>query len=104
MSCPTLGLQIVARGMIDRGVPGSIVNVSSMVAYVTFPNLTAYSECRALALGLGLRGRRAQSPRGSQCCPCAGSTKGAMTMLTKAMAMELGPYKVSQGVGTGGQA
>lgn len=57
--------QIVARGMIDRGVPGSIVNISSMVAYVTFPNLSAYS-----------------------------STKGAMTMLTKAMAMELGPYKI----------
>ncbi|XP_077897519.1 carbonyl reductase [NADPH] 2 isoform X2 [Ictidomys tridecemlineatus] len=57
--------QIVARGMIDRGVPGSIVNVSSMVAYVPFPSLAAYS-----------------------------STKGAMTMLTKAMAMELGPYKI----------
>lgn len=60
--------QIVARGMIDRGVPGSIVNVSSMVAHVTFPNLAAYS-----------------------------STKGAMTMLTKAMAMELGPHKVGAG-------
>uniref|UniRef100_UPI0020200496 carbonyl reductase [NADPH] 2 n=1 Tax=Myodes glareolus TaxID=447135 RepID=UPI0020200496 len=57
--------QIVARGMINRGVPGSIVNVSSMVAYVTFPDLTTYS-----------------------------STKGAMTMMTKAMAMELGPYKI----------
>ncbi|KAM5151148.1 carbonyl reductase [NADPH] 2 [Callospermophilus lateralis] len=57
--------QVVARGMIDRGVPGSIVNVSSMVAYVPFPSLAAYS-----------------------------STKGAMTMLTKAMAMELGPYKI----------
>ncbi|CAO2646433.1 Carbonyl reductase [NADPH] 2 [Lemmus lemmus] len=57
--------QIVARDMINRGVPGSIVNVSSMVAYVTFPDVTAYS-----------------------------STKGAMTMLTKAMAMELGPHKI----------
>ncbi|CAK7291907.1 Carbonyl reductase [NADPH] 2 [Vulpes lagopus] len=57
--------QIVARGMIHRGVPGSIVNVSSMVAHVTFPNLSVYS-----------------------------STKGAMTMLTKAMASELGPYKI----------
>ncbi|XP_046319222.1 proline-rich protein 2 isoform X7 [Marmota monax] len=51
--------------MIGRGVPGSIVNVSSMVAYVPFPSLAVYS-----------------------------STKGAMTMLTKAMAMELGPYKI----------
>ncbi|XP_008826490.1 carbonyl reductase [NADPH] 2 isoform X2 [Nannospalax galili] len=57
--------QIVVRGMINRGVPGSIVNVSSMVAHVTFPELTTYS-----------------------------STKGAMTMLTKAMAMELGPHKI----------
>ncbi|XP_027811388.1 carbonyl reductase [NADPH] 2 [Marmota flaviventris] len=57
--------QIVARGMIGRGVPGSIVNVSSIVAYVPFPSLAVYS-----------------------------STKGAMTMLTKAMAMELGPYKI----------
>ncbi|XP_055253878.1 carbonyl reductase [NADPH] 2 [Moschus berezovskii] len=57
--------QIVARGMINRGVPGSIVNVSSMVAHVTFPKLAVYS-----------------------------STKGAMTMLTKSMAMELGPYKI----------
>ncbi|XP_057632044.1 carbonyl reductase [NADPH] 2 [Chionomys nivalis] len=57
--------QIVAKGMISRGVPGSIVNVSSLVAYVTYPNLTTYS-----------------------------STKGAITMLTKAMAMELGPHKI----------
>ncbi|XP_059005842.1 carbonyl reductase [NADPH] 2-like isoform X2 [Mustela lutreola] len=57
--------QIVARGLIQRGVPGSIVNVSSMVAHVTFPNLAVYS-----------------------------STKGAMTTLTKVMAAELGPYKI----------
>ncbi|EHB09354.1 Carbonyl reductase [NADPH] 2 [Heterocephalus glaber] len=58
--------QIVARGMIARGVPGSIVNISSMVAHVTYPNLLTYS-----------------------------STKGAMTMLTKTVARELGPYKVN---------
>ncbi|XP_077019263.1 carbonyl reductase [NADPH] 2 isoform X2 [Tamandua tetradactyla] len=57
--------QIVARGLIERGVPGSIVNVSSMVAHVSLPNLATYS-----------------------------STKGAMTMLTKAMAWELGPHKI----------
>lgn len=57
--------QVVAKGMISRGVAGSIVNISSMVAYVTFPGLTTYS-----------------------------STKGALTMLTKAMAMELGPHKI----------
>ncbi|XP_058140915.1 carbonyl reductase [NADPH] 2 [Dasypus novemcinctus] len=57
--------QIVARGLIERGAPGSIVNVSSMVAHVTFPYLSTYS-----------------------------STKGAMTMLTKAMAFELGPHQI----------
>ncbi|XP_047613545.1 LOW QUALITY PROTEIN: carbonyl reductase [NADPH] 2-like [Phacochoerus africanus] len=57
--------QIVARSMIERGVPGSIVNVSSMVSHVTYPCLAVYS-----------------------------STKGAMTMLTKSMAMELGPHKI----------
>ncbi|XP_045693182.1 carbonyl reductase [NADPH] 2-like [Phyllostomus hastatus] len=57
--------RVVARGMIERRVPGSIVNVSSITAYVTFPNFAVYS-----------------------------STKGAMTMLTKAMALELGPHKI----------
>ncbi|XP_069337924.1 carbonyl reductase [NADPH] 2-like isoform X2 [Eulemur rufifrons] len=57
--------QIVVRGMINRRAPGSIVNVSSIAAQVTFPNLVTYS-----------------------------STKGAMTVLTKAMAMELGPHKI----------
>uniref|UniRef100_A0ABI7Y2R3 Uncharacterized protein n=1 Tax=Felis catus TaxID=9685 RepID=A0ABI7Y2R3_FELCA len=60
--------QIVARGMIHRGVPGSIVHVSSMVAYVTLPNLSVYS-----------------------------STKGAISVFTRAMAAELGPYKVGMG-------
>ncbi|XP_062936650.1 carbonyl reductase [NADPH] 2-like [Cynocephalus volans] len=64
-AAPHYGFQIVVRGMIDRGVPGSIVNVSSIAAHVTFPNLVTYI-----------------------------STKSAMTMLTKAMAMELGPHKI----------
>ncbi|TKC53498.1 hypothetical protein EI555_014953 [Monodon monoceros] len=50
--------EIVSRGMISHGVPGSSVNVSSMAAHVTLPNLAAYS-----------------------------STEGAMTILTKAMAL-----------------
>ncbi|XP_034362819.1 carbonyl reductase [NADPH] 2-like isoform X2 [Arvicanthis niloticus] len=57
--------QMVAKGMIKRGVAGSIVNISSMVAHVTYPGLATYS-----------------------------STKGALTMLTKAMALELGPHKI----------
>uniref|UniRef100_A0A673VPU2 Carbonyl reductase 2 n=1 Tax=Suricata suricatta TaxID=37032 RepID=A0A673VPU2_SURSU len=63
--CPSPGFQIVARGMIHRGVPGSIVHVSSMVAHVTIPNLAVYS-----------------------------STKSAMTALTRVMAAELGQYKI----------
>lgn len=44
-SCLNSFFQIVAKGMISRGVAGSIVNVSSMVAHVTFPNMAVYSEC-----------------------------------------------------------
>ncbi|XP_074080952.1 carbonyl reductase [NADPH] 2-like [Macrotis lagotis] len=57
--------QMVAKGMIARGVPGSIVNVSSMASQSTFSNLASYS-----------------------------STKSAMDMLTKVMAQELGPHKI----------
>ncbi|XP_036613532.1 carbonyl reductase [NADPH] 2-like [Trichosurus vulpecula] len=57
--------QMVARGMIARGVSGSIVNVSSIVARAPVANLTSYS-----------------------------STKGAMDMLTKIMALELGPHQI----------
>ncbi|XP_007524526.1 carbonyl reductase [NADPH] 2-like [Erinaceus europaeus] len=57
--------QIVARGMISQGVPGSIVNISSIAGLVSLPHLAVYC-----------------------------STKGAMTMLTKVMALELGPHKI----------
>ncbi|KAM5272618.1 L-xylulose reductase [Ctenodactylus gundi] len=57
--------QIVARGMITRGVPGAIVNVSSQASQRALPNHSVYC-----------------------------STKGALDMLTKAMALELGPHKI----------
>ncbi|XP_038598830.1 carbonyl reductase [NADPH] 2-like [Tachyglossus aculeatus] len=57
--------QIVARGLIERGAPGSIVNVSSKVALCTLPNFATYS-----------------------------STKGAMETLTRVMAQELGVHKI----------
>ncbi|XP_016070900.1 PREDICTED: L-xylulose reductase-like [Miniopterus natalensis] len=57
--------QIVARGLIARGAPGSIVNVSSQASQRALTNHTVY---------------------------CA--TKGAMDMLTKVMALELGPHKI----------
>nr|XP_051684397.1 L-xylulose reductase isoform X2 [Oryctolagus cuniculus] len=57
--------QIVARGMIARGAPGAIVNVSSQAS------------------------RRALTDHSVYC-----STKGALDMLTKVMALELGPHKI----------
>ncbi|XP_045428266.1 L-xylulose reductase isoform X1 [Pipistrellus kuhlii] len=57
--------QIVARGLIARGAPGSIVNVSSQASQRALANHSVY---------------------------CA--TKGALDMLTKVMAMELGPHKI----------
>ncbi|XP_070249299.1 L-xylulose reductase [Myotis yumanensis] len=57
--------QIVARGLIARGAPGSIVNVSSQASQRALTNHSVY---------------------------CA--TKGAMDMLTKVMALELGPHKI----------
>lgn len=52
--------------MIERGVGGSVVNVSSQASMVALPAHSAY---------------------------CA--SKGAVDMLTKVMALELGPYKVT---------
>ncbi|XP_053767338.1 L-xylulose reductase [Desmodus rotundus] len=57
--------QIVARSLMARGAPGSIVNVSSQASQRAIHNHTVY---------------------------CA--TKGAMDMLTKVMALELGPHKI----------
>ncbi|EGW06279.1 L-xylulose reductase [Cricetulus griseus] len=57
--------QIVARGMIARGVPGAIVNVSSQASQRALTNHSVYC-----------------------------STKGALDMLTKMMALELGPHKI----------
>lgn len=57
--------QIVARGMIARGVPGAIVNISSQSSQRALANHSVYC-----------------------------STKGALDMLTKVMALELGPHKI----------
>nr|XP_012308196.2 L-xylulose reductase [Aotus nancymaae] len=57
--------QIVARGLIARGAPGAIVNISSQASQRAIANHSVYC-----------------------------STKGALDMLTKAMALELGPYKI----------
>ncbi|XP_044156179.1 L-xylulose reductase-like [Bufo gargarizans] len=57
--------QIVARQIIARGGSGSIVNVSSQVSQSPLKNLGIYS-----------------------------TTKAAMDMLTKVMALELGPQKI----------
>ncbi|RXM37421.1 L-xylulose reductase [Acipenser ruthenus] len=57
--------QIIARGMKSRGSGGSIVNVSSQASQCALQDHAVY---------------------------CA--TKGALDMLTKVMALELGPHKV----------
>ncbi|XP_067122710.1 L-xylulose reductase-like [Centruroides vittatus] len=57
--------QIVANGMKKSGIGGSIVNISSVVGNVAFPELSVYS-----------------------------STKGALNQLTKTMAVEYGPHNI----------
>ncbi|XP_048220966.1 L-xylulose reductase [Perognathus longimembris pacificus] len=57
--------QIVSQGLIARGAPGAIVNVSSQASQRALTNHSVYC-----------------------------STKGALDMLTKAMALELGPHKI----------
>ncbi|TWT90385.1 Gluconate 5-dehydrogenase [Pseudobythopirellula maris] len=57
--------QIVARGMIERGVGGSIVNISSQASLVALADHASY---------------------------CA--SKGALDQLTRVMALELGPHGI----------
>uniref|UniRef100_H0X6Z7 L-xylulose reductase n=1 Tax=Otolemur garnettii TaxID=30611 RepID=H0X6Z7_OTOGA len=57
--------QIIARGLIARGAAGAIVNVSSQASQRAVTNHSVYC-----------------------------STKGALDMLTKVMALELGPHKI----------
>ncbi|KAL4239784.1 hypothetical protein ACF0H5_000587 [Mactra antiquata] len=57
--------QIVAKGMIERGQGGSIVNISSMSTSVALQDHTSYV-----------------------------SSKGAVDTLTKVMALELGPHQI----------
>ncbi|XP_053150458.1 L-xylulose reductase isoform X1 [Hemicordylus capensis] len=57
--------QIVARKLIARGAPGAIVNVSSQASHRALADHTVYC-----------------------------STKSALDMLTKTMALELGPHRI----------
>ena len=59
------GTTVVAKGMVDRGKGGSIVNVSSIAGVMGLPNHTSY-----------------------------GASKGALDQLTRLMALELGPHQV----------
>ena len=54
--------QVVAKDLVQRGLPGSIVNVSSQVSILTLPTATVYS-----------------------------SSKAGVDMLSKSMGAELGP-------------
>ncbi|XP_061564430.1 L-xylulose reductase [Cololabis saira] len=64
--------QIVARGMKARASGGSIVNVSSQASQRALKDHTVYCDLI--------------SP--------SGATKAALDMLTKMMALELGPYQI----------
>ncbi|VDI49360.1 Hypothetical predicted protein [Mytilus galloprovincialis] len=58
--------QIVAKGIISRKGSGAIVNISSLSSTLAFPGVPIYC-----------------------------TTKAAMDMLTKSMALEFGPFKVN---------
>ena len=58
-------MQVVAKGMVERGEGGAIVNISSMTTNVAFKDHTSYT-----------------------------ASKGAVDALTKVMALELGPQQV----------
>ncbi len=62
---PFILSQVVAQGMIDRGAPGAIVNISSMASWGALADHAAY---------------------------CA--SKAALDMLTQVMALELGPHGI----------
>jgi L-xylulose reductase len=57
--------QVVAKKLIASGQPGAIVNVSSQASMRALKDHTSY-----------------------------GASKAAMDQVTRAMALELGPYKV----------
>ena len=57
--------QVVAKRMIERGVPGSIVNVSSMSSFQALPDHAAYA-----------------------------ASKAGLDQLSKVMAVELGPHGI----------
>ncbi|XP_069122877.1 L-xylulose reductase-like [Argopecten irradians] len=57
--------QVCAKGMIERGKGGAIVNMSSVASTMALKGHTSY-----------------------------GSSKGAVDMLTKVMCLELGPHKI----------
>jgi NAD(P)-dependent dehydrogenase (short-subunit alcohol dehydrogenase family) len=56
---------VIAKRMIERGVAGSIVNISSLAAYQALPHHAAYS-----------------------------ASKAGLDQLSKVMAVELGPYGI----------
>nr|XP_039331696.1 L-xylulose reductase isoform X2 [Saimiri boliviensis boliviensis] len=92
--------KIVARGLIARGVPGAIVNISSQASQRAITNHSVYCECPSCALGPAPAPASPSSPApapapASLASPSfTGATKGALDMLTKAMALELGPHKI----------
>ena len=59
--------KVVAKGMINRGKGGAIVNVSAILSHIAKPSFLSY---------------------------CA--SKGALDQVTRVMALELGPHQVNR--------
>ncbi|XP_061031163.1 L-xylulose reductase isoform X1 [Eubalaena glacialis] len=87
--------QIVARGLIARGAPGSIVNVSSQASQRALTNHSVYCE-QAPAVPCPPTPPQPEQPAQAphRLSLLTGSTKGALDMLTKVMALELGPHQI----------
>ena len=58
--------QVIARGMVERGTGGTIVNISSQASQAALADHTVYA-----------------------------ASKGALDTMSKVMALELGPHQVS---------
>lgn len=79
--------------MIARGVPGTIVNVSSQASQRALANHSVYCEWCLLYSDPPTLTLASLGPTMSS---LTGSIKAALDMLTKMMALELGPHKVNK--------
>lgn len=90
--------QLVARGMKARGSGGSIVNVSSQASQRALREHAVYCENTDMGAIASIKFKRRSPVRvtnwASVSALCSGATKAALDMLSKVMALELGPHQV----------